>query len=53
MGLHLGSNPGFAVLGYVFVLSRQEEGPCNACWMTDSVIPVAAQHEQKRPMPAI
>ena len=40
-------------VGYVFVLSKQEGGPDNACWMTDSVIPLARQQEHKRPMPAI
>lgn len=27
-------------VGYLFRLSKQTEAPCEACWMTDAVIPV-------------
>ena len=36
-------------IGYVFFLSKQEGGSYDACWMTDIVVPVERQHEQKRP----
>ncbi len=40
-------------VGYVFSLSKQEGGPHNACWMTDSVVPVAAQNKPEKPRPTI
>ena len=36
-------------IGYVFFLSKQAGGSYDACWMTDIVVPVERQHEQKRP----
>ena len=30
-------------VGYVFRLSKQREGPCEACWMTDEVWPIDLQ----------
>jgi len=39
--------------GYLFVLSKQEGGPYDACWMTDSVIRFEPQYEQERPRPTI
>ncbi len=26
-------------VGYIFILSKQQGDPCEACWMTDSVLP--------------
>lgn len=40
-------------VGYLFVLSKQEGGPYDACWMTDSVVRFEPQYEQERPMPTI
>lgn len=40
-------------VGYLFVLSKQEGGPYDACWMTDGVIRFEPRHEQERPMPTI
>jgi hypothetical protein len=40
-------------VGYVFSLSKQEGGPHNNCWMTDSVVPVAAPYKPEEPLPTI
>lgn len=40
-------------VGYVFFLSQQEDGPCEACWMTDSVIRFSVQQEHERLLPTI
>ncbi|GAB3673302.1 DUF4864 domain-containing protein [Salinisphaera aquimarina] len=31
---------------YVFFLSRQQEGDCNGCWMTDGVFPLQPANDQ-------
>ena len=30
-------------VGYIFILSKQQGDPCEACWMTDSVLPFAVE----------
>lgn len=30
-------------VGYIFILSKQKGGPCDECWMTDSVLRFAVQ----------
>lgn len=35
-------------VGYLFALSRQQGGHCDACWMTDSVIRFEVRDEQNR-----
>jgi uncharacterized protein DUF4864 len=35
------------VVAYLFKLSRQQGGPCDGCWMTDSVLRIEAEETQR------
>ena len=39
--------------GYLFRLSRSDRDGCEACWMTDSVLPVPVPQDARRTGPAI